>query len=129
MVTLGMMGLATFLIGCIPSYETWGIAAPILILLMRAVQGLALGGEYGGAATYIAEHAPDGKRGLYTSWIQTTATMGIVLALLIILICRQSMSAQEFEDWGWRIPFLISAVLVGLSVYNRLKLAESPLYA
>src|SRR6266849_5137964 len=129
MLTLGMMGLATFLVGCIPSYQTWGLAAPILILLMRALQGLALGGEYGGAATYIAEHAPDGKRGLYTSWIQTTATMGIVLALLIILICRQSMSAEAFEDWGWRIPFLISAILVALSVYIRLKLAESPLYA
>src|SRR5712691_3441156 len=101
----------------------------LTLLLMRAVQGLALGGEYGGAATYIAEHAPDGKRGLYTSWIQTTATMGIVLALLIILICRQSMSAEAFEDWGWRIPFLISAILVALSVYIRLKLAESPLYA
>src|SRR5438552_5311115 len=129
MLTLGMMGLATFLVGCIPSYATWGLAAPIIILLMRGMQGLALGGEYGGAATYIAEHAPDGKRGLYTSWIQTTATMGIVLALAIILICRQSMDAATFEDWGWRIPFLISAILVALSVYIRLKLAESPLYA
>ncbi len=129
MLTLLLMGAATFLVGLIPSYQSWGYVAPILILLMRAVQGLALGGEYGGAATYIAEHAPDGKRGLYTSWIQTTATMGIVLALLIILICRQSMSAQDFEDWGWRIPFLISALLVALSVYIRLKLAESPLYA
>ncbi len=129
MLTLLMMGAATFVVGLIPSYESWGIAAPILILLMRAMQGLALGGEYGGAATYIAEHAPDGKRGLYTSWIQTTATMGIVLALLIILICRQSMDAKDFEDWGWRIPFLISALLVALSVYIRLKLEESPLYA
>src|SRR5437660_3541863 len=129
MLTLGMMGLATFLVGCIPSYETWGIAAPIIILLMRAMQGLALGGEYGGAATYIAEHAPDGKRGLYTSWIQTTATMGIVFALLAILICRQLMSDAAFTDWGWRIPFLISAILVLLSGYIRLKLAESPLYA
>src|SRR5215471_4437222 len=129
MLTLGMMGLATFLVGCIPSYASWGIAAPILILLMRAMQGLALGGEYGGAATYIAEHAPDGKRGLYTSWIQTTATMGIVFALLVILICRQSMSDAAFTDWGWRIPFLISAFLVILSGYIRLKLEESPLYA
>src|SRR5713101_5203085 len=128
-LTLLMMGAATFVVGLMPSYASWGYAAPILILLMRAIQGLALGGEYGGAATYIAEHAPDGKRGLYTSWIQTTATMGIVLALLIILICRQSMSAAAFEDWGWRIPFLISAILVALSVYIRLKLAESPLYA
>jgi len=129
MLTLGLMGLATFLVGCIPSYATWGLFAPALIVLMRALQGLALGGEYGGAATYIAEHAPDGKRGLYTSWIQTTATMGIVLALLVILICRQAMSAQDFDNWGWRIPFLISAILVVLSAYIRLKLAESPLYA
>jgi MFS family permease len=129
MLTLAMMGLATFLVGCIPSYATWGIAAPILILLMRAMQGLALGGEYGGAATYIAEHAPDGKRGLYTSWIQTTATLGIVFALLAVLICRQSMSDAAFGDWGWRIPFLISAILVLLSGYIRLKLEESPLYA
>jgi len=129
MLTLAMMGLATFLVGCIPSYQTWGIAAPIIILLMRAMQGLALGGEYGGAATYVAEHAPDGKRGLYTSWIQTTATMGIVLALLAVLICRQSMSEVAFNDWGWRIPFLISAILVLLSGYIRLKLEESPLYA
>src|SRR5437773_1065024 len=129
MLTLLLMGAATFVVGLIPSFQSWGYAAPILILLMRAVQGLALGGEYGGAATYIAEHAPDGKRGLYTSWIQTTATMGIVLALLVILICRQTMSAQDFDDWGWRIPFLISAILVILSAYIRLKLAESPLYA
>ncbi len=129
MLTLIMMGAATFLVGCIPTYESWGIAAPILILLMRALQGLALGGEYGGAATYIAEHAPDGKRGLYTSWIQTTATMGIVLSLFVVLICRQSMSSQAFEDWGWRIPFWLSAILVLLSIYIRLKLAESPLYA
>jgi len=129
MLTLAMMGFATFLVGCIPSYATWGLAAPILILLMRAMQGLALGGEYGGAATYIAEHAPDGKRGLYTSWIQTTATLGIVFALLAVLICRQSMSDAAFGDWGWRIPFLISAILVLLSGYIRLKLEESPLYA
>ncbi len=129
MLTLIMMGAATFLVGCVPSYATWGILAPVLIVLMRAVQGLALGGEYGGAATYIAEHAPDGKRGFYTSWIQTTATMGIVLALLVVLICRQSMSAEAFNDWGWRIPFWLSAILVVLSGYIRLKLAESPLYA
>jgi len=129
MLTLIMMGAATFLVGCVPSYATWGIAAPILIVLMRAIQGLALGGEYGGAATYIAEHAPDGRRGLYTSWIQTTATMGIVLALLVVLICRQSMSPAAFNDWGWRVPFWLSAILVVLSGYIRLKLAESPLYA
>jgi MFS family permease len=129
MLTLGLMGLATFLVGCIPSYAAWGIAAPILVLLMRAMQGLALGGEYGGAATYIAEHAPDGKRGLYTSWIQTTATLGIVLALLVILICRRTMGDAVFSAWGWRIPFLISAILVVLSGYIRLRLEESPLYA
>jgi MFS family permease len=129
MLTLGMMGAATFLVGCIPSYDTWGVFAPILILLMRAIQGLALGGEYGGAATYIAEHAPDGKRGFYTSWIQTTATLGIVLALLTVLICRLSLSPADFDLWGWRIPFWISAILVVLSGYIRLRLAESPLYA
>src|SRR5579863_896665 len=129
MLTLGMMGLATFLVGCIPSYATWGLLAPALILLMRALQGLALGGEYGGAATYIAEHAPENRRGLYTSWIQTTATMGIVLALLVVLILRQSMSPETFNAWGWRVPFWLSAILVLLSGYIRLKLAESPLYA
>src|SRR6201982_3752798 len=129
MLTLGMMGLATFLVGCVPSYATWGLAAPILILLMRALQGLALGGEYGGAATYIAEHAPDSRRGLYTSWIQTTATLGIVFALLAVLVCRQSMSDAAFNDWGWRVPFLLSAILVVLSGYIRLKLEESPLFA
>jgi MFS family permease len=129
MLTLGLMGLATFLVGCVPSYESWGLLAPVLILLMRALQGLALGGEYGGAATYIAEHAPDGKRGLYTSWIQTTATMGIVLALLVVLICRQSFSTAGFNEWGWRIPFWLSAILVLLSGYIRLRLEESPLYA
>jgi MFS family permease len=129
MLTLSLMGLATFLVGLLPTYETWGLAAPILLLIIRAVQGLALGGEYGGAATYIAEHAPDGKRGLYTSWIQTTATMGIVFALLVVLICRQSMGDAPFTDWGWRIPFLLSAILVLLSGYIRLKLEEAPLYA
>src|SRR6267142_1212785 len=129
MLTLAMMGLATFLVGCIPSYATWGLAAPILILLMRAMQGLALGGEYGGAATYIAEHAPDGKRGLYTSWIQTTATIGIVAALAVVLICRLSLGDAAFTDWGWRIPFLLSAILVVISGYIRLKLEESPLFA
>jgi MFS family permease len=129
MLTLSLMGLATFVVGLLPTYATWGLAAPILLLIIRAVQGLALGGEYGGAATYIAEHAPDGKRGLYTSWIQTTATMGIVFALLVVLICRQSMGDAPFTDWGWRIPFLLSAILVVLSGYIRLKLEEAPLYA
>src|ERR1700751_601999 len=129
MLTLVLMGLATFLVGLLPTYATLGLAAPILLLIIRAIQVLALGGEYGGAATYIAEHAPDGKRGLYTSWIQTTATMGIVLALLVILICRLSMGDQTFGDWGWRVPFLLSAILVVLSGYIRLKLEESPLFA
>jgi MFS family permease len=129
MLTLGLMGLATFLVGLLPTYATWGLAAPILLLIIRAVQGLALGGEYGGAATYIAEHAPDGKRGLYTSWIQTTATIGIVAALAVVLICRLSLGDAAFTDWGWRIPFLLSAILVVISGYIRLKLEESPLFA
>jgi MFS family permease len=129
MLTLGLMGAATFVVGLLPGYALIGALAPILLVAMRVLQGLALGGEYGGAATYIAEHAPDGKRGLYTSWIQTTATMGIVLALLIILICRLSMGDQAFAAWGWRIPFLLSAILVLLSGYIRLRLEEAPLYA
>src|SRR4029077_3449969 len=129
MLTLLLMGAATFIVGLLPGYATIGALAPILLVTMRVLQGLALGGEYGGAATYIAEHSPDGQRGFYTSWIQTTATMGIVLALLVILVCRLSLGDQAFGDWGWRVPFLISAVLVGLSIYIRLKLEESPLYA
>jgi MFS family permease len=128
MLTLGLMGAATFLVGVLPTYQTIGVAAPVLLLAMRAIQGLALGGEYGGAATYIAEHAPDGKRGLYTAWIQTTATMGIVAALAVVLILRQTMGA-DFNTWGWRVPFWISLVLVLLSGYIRLRLEESPLYA
>jgi MFS family permease len=129
MLTLLLMGASTFVVGLLPGYAAIGVAAPTLLVLMRVIQGLALGGEYGGAATYIAEHAPDGKRGLYTSWIQTTATMGIVLALLVILICRLGLGDVIFADWGWRVPFLISAALVLLSIYIRLKLEESPLYA
>ena len=129
MLTLGLMGAATFLVGVLPSYESIGMLAPVLLLVLRAVQGLALGGEYGGAATYIAEHAPDGKRGLYTSWIQTTATLGIVAALGVILACRLYLGDAEFTSWGWRIPFWISVVLVLMSGYIRLKLEESPLYA
>src|ERR1700681_1924465 len=121
MLTLMLVGAATFVVGLLPGYDSIGNLAPILLVAMRVLQGLALGGEYGGAATYIAEHAPDGKRGYYTSWIQTTATMGIVLALLVILICRQSMSPEAFNDWGWRIPFWLSAILVVLSGYIRLK--------
>ena len=129
MLTLLLMGASTFVVGLLPGYSTLGTLAPILLVLMRVIQGLALGGEYGGAATYIAEHAPDGKRGLYTSWIQTTATMGIVLALLVILLCRIGFGDAVFADWGWRVPFWISALLVLLSIYIRLKLEESPLYA
>jgi MFS family permease len=129
MLTLLLMGASTFVVGLLPGYETLGALAPVLLVLMRVVQGLALGGEYGGAATYIAEHAPDGKRGLYTSWIQTTATMGIVLALFVILMCRLGFGDAVFADWGWRVPFLISAILVLLSIYIRLKLEESPLFA
>ncbi len=129
MLTLGLMGLATFLVGCLPTYESIGWLAPALLVACRVVQGLALGGEYGGAATYVAEHAPDGSRGFYTSWIQTTATMGIVMALLAILAFRVGLGDAAFSDYGWRFPFLLSAVLVILSGYIRLKLAESPLFA
>ncbi len=128
MLTLGLMGFSTFLVGCLPTYETIGWLAPALLVTCRIVQGLALGGEYGGAATYIAEHAPDGKRGFYTSWIQTTATMGIVTALLAILAFRLGMGDAAFQSYGWRWPFLLSAVLVILSGYIRLQLQESPLY-
>lgn len=129
MLTLGLMGLATFLVGCLPTYETIGWLAPALLVTCRIVQGLALGGEYGGAATYVAEHAPDGQRGFYTSWIQTTATMGIVIALVVILAFRLGLGDQAFIAYGWRWPFLLSAVLVILSGYIRLRLEESPLYA
>ena len=128
MLTLLLMGASTFVVGLLPDYATIGVLAPILLVAMRVLQGLALGGEYGGAATYIAEHSPDGKRGLYTSWIQTTATLGIVLALAVILACRLGFGDQAFADWAWRVPFLISAILVGLSIYIRLKLEESPLF-
>jgi len=129
MLTLGLMGAATFLVGCLPTYDQVGWLAPILLVTCRMVQGLALGGEYGGAATYVAEHAPDGKRGLYTSWIQTTATMGIVAALLVIMAFRVGMGDQAFQAYAWRYPFLISAVLVILSGYIRLKMEESPLFS
>src|SRR5271163_2697680 len=111
MLTLLLMGAATFVVGLLPGYDTLGNLAPLLLVTMRVLQGLALGGEYGGAATYIAEHSPDGRRGFYTSWIQTTATMGIVFALLVILLCRLSFGDQAFTYWGWRVPFLLSAIL------------------
>ena len=128
LVTMTLMGFGTFLIGVLPTYASIGIAAPILLIVLRLVQGLALGGEYGGAATYVAEHAPTGKRGFYTSWIQTTATLGLFMALLIILGIRTAMGEQAFNDWGWRIPFLLSVVLLGVSVWIRLQLAESPAF-
>ena len=128
LVTMTLMGFGTFLIGVLPTYASIGIAAPILLIVLRLVQGLALGGEYGGAATYVAEHAPNGKRGLYTSWIQTTATLGLFMALLIILGIRTVMGETAFNDWGWRIPFLLSVVLLGVSVWIRLQLAESPAF-
>jgi MFS family permease len=128
------MGVATFAIGLIPSFESIGYLAPILVLLLRLLQGLALGGEYGGAATYVAEHAPEHQRGFYTSWIQTTATLGLFVSLGVVLITRHSLDKNEarsiaaFNDWGWRIPFLLSIILVAVSVYIRLKMKESPLF-
>jgi MFS family permease len=128
LVTMSLMGVGTFFIGVLPGYATWGIAAPIVLIALRLVQGLALGGEYGGAAIYVAEHAPMGKRGYYTSWIQTTATLGLFMALLLILGIRTLMGEGDFGDWGWRIPFLLSAVLLAVSIWIRLKLNESPLF-
>lgn len=128
LVTIVIMGLSTFLVGILPSYTTIGVAAPIILIGLRLLQGLALGGEYGGAATYVAEHAPHGKRGFYTSFIQTTATLGLFLSLLVILGCRYFLGTEAFEAWGWRIPFLVSVVLLGISVWIRLQLAESPMF-
>lgn len=129
LVTLILMGISTFGIGLVPGYETIGIAAPLLVLVLRVIQGLALGGEYGGAATYVAEHAPVGRRGYYTSFIQTTATLGLFVSLGVILATRQSVGVAEFNAWGWRIPFLLSAALVAVSVYIRMRMQESPLYS
>jgi MFS family permease len=128
LITMTLMGLGTFLIGLIPGFATWGILAPILLIAFRLIQGLALGGEYGGAAIYVAEHAPGNRRGFYTSWIQTTATLGLFLALLLILGIRTSMGEADFGNWGWRIPFLLSAILLAVSLWIRLKLNESPLF-
>lgn len=135
LLTLVLMGGSTFAIGLVPSYESIGFAAPIIVLILRLLQGLALGGEYGGAATYVAEHAPASRRGFFTSWIQTTATLGLFVSLGVILITRSALdsdparSIEKFNDWGWRIPFLLSIVLVGVSVYIRLKMKESPLFS
>src|SRR6185295_16153758 len=126
LMTIVIMGTSTALVGVLPVYETIGFAAPVIFIVLRLLQGLALGGQYGGAATYIFEHAPEGKRGLYTSWIQTTATLGFFLSLLVILACRLAMGPEQFEAWGWRVPFLLSTVLLLISVYIRMQLQESP---
>lgn len=129
LLTLVLMGGSTFAIGLIPGYDSIGVFAPLLVLILRLVQGLALGGEYGGAATYVAEHAPAAKRGYYTSFIQTTATLGLFVSLGIILIVRQSMTVDAFNSWGWRVPFLLSVFLVAISIYIRMRMEESPLFA
>jgi predicted MFS family arabinose efflux permease len=128
LVTMLLMGLSTFAVGLLPGYAQIGVAAPVLLIVMRLIQGLALGGEYGGAATYVAEHAPPGKRGLYTSWIQTTATLGLFLSLMVILAVRSMTGEEVFRAWAWRIPFLVSAILLGVSLWIRLKLNESPVF-
>ena len=128
LVTIMIMGLSTFFVGLTPSYETIGWAAPVILITLRLLQGLALGGEYGGAATYVAEHAPHGRRGLYTSWIQTTATIGLFLSLAVVAIARNSMSPEQFGDTGWRIPYLFSIILLGISLWIRLQLSESPAF-
>ena len=128
LVTILIMGISTFIVGILPTYASIGVAAPVILICLRLLQGLALGGEYGGAATYVAEHAPHGKRGAYTAWIQTTATMGLFLSLLVILGTRTIMGEPAFNDWGWRIPFLVSILLLGISVWIRMQLSESPAF-
>ncbi|MBN9338875.1 MAG: MFS transporter [Comamonadaceae bacterium SCN 68-20] len=128
LVTILIMGISTFIVGILPNYASIGVAAPIILIALRMLQGLALGGEYGGAATYVAEHAPHGKRGAYTAWIQTTATLGLFLSLLVILGTRTVMGEAVFNDWGWRIPFLVSILLLGISVWIRMQLSESPAF-
>jgi MFS family permease len=128
LVTMGLMGLATFAVGLLPSYATIGVAAPIILVGLRLLQGLAMGGEYGGAATYVAEHAPPGKRGLYTSWIQTTATLGLFAALLIVIGTRTVLGEETFKAWGWRVPFLVSILLLMVSLWIRMQLNESPVF-
>jgi MFS family permease len=129
LVTMGIMGVSTFLVGVLPSYASIGVAAPILLVTLRLLQGLALGGEYGGAATYVAEHAPPGRRGLYTSFIQTTATLGLFAALLVVIGTRTLLGEAAFADWGWRIPFLVSILLLVVSLWIRMQLEESPVFA
>ena len=128
LVTMGLMGLSTFVVGLLPSYATIGVAAPIMLIVMRLVQGLALGGEYGGAATYVAEHAPNNRRGLYTSFIQTTATLGLFAALLVVIGTRTLIGEEAFKDWGWRVPFLVSIILLAVSMWIRMQLSESPVF-
>ena len=128
LVTIVIMGLSTFIVGLLPSYASIGVAAPIVLIALRMLQGLALGGEYGGAATYVAEHAPHGKRGAYTAWIQTTATLGLFLSLMVILGVRTLVGEAAFADWGWRVPFVVSIVLLAVSVYIRLSMNESPAF-
>ncbi|MBU3719542.1 MAG: MHS family MFS transporter [Burkholderiaceae bacterium] len=128
LVTILIMGVSTFVVGLLPSYASIGVAAPVILIGLRLLQGLALGGEYGGAATYVAEHAPHGKRGAYTAWIQTTATLGLFLSLMVILGTRTYMGEAAFADWGWRVPFLVSILLLGISVYIRLSMNESPAF-
>ena len=128
LVTMGIMGLSTFLVGLLPSYASAGVIAPVALVVLRLLQGLALGGEYGGAATYVAEHAPEGRRGLYTSFIQTTATLGLFAALLVVIGIRTWLGEEAFADWGWRIPFLVSILLLAISLYIRMKLEESPVF-
>jgi len=129
LVTLLIMGFSTFLIGCIPGYETIGYLAPVLVLILRLLQGLALGGEYGGAATYVAEYSQPHRRGYWTSWIQTTATAGLFISLIVILITKNTLSAEDFDSWGWRVPFWISILMVGVSYFIRKNMKESPLFA
>ncbi len=128
LVTILIMGLSTFLVGVIPTSDTIGFTAAVILIMLRILQGLALGGEYGGAATYVAEHAPPGRRGFYTSWIQTTATLGLFLSLLVILTTQSFMSAADFKAWGWRVPFLVSILLLAISVWIRVRLSESPAF-
>ena len=128
LVTILIMGVSTFIVGILPNYAAIGVAAPVILIVLRMLQGLALGGEYGGAATYVAEHAPHGKRGAYTAWIQTTATIGLFLSLIVILGVRTTVGEEAFQDWGWRIPFLVSLVLLGISVWIRMQLSESPAF-
>jgi MFS family permease len=129
LVTILIMGVSTFIVGLLPNYATIGVAAPVILIALRMLQGLALGGEYGGAATYVAEHAPHGKRGAFTSWIQTTATLGLFLSLMVILGTRTAIGEEAFADWGWRVPFLVSILLLAVSVYIRLSMNESPAFA